>query len=166
MDRSAADSTSDGQVRRARPDDLSAVVGLWLELIDFHFAIDPYYRLKPNAAELAAEFLGTRIESENSLVLVADVDGSVIGYLMAEVASRPHVFEGDSVLLIMDACVTSGCRRRGVGKALVDELLRVARELGITRIEVGYNVKNETSTAFWREMGFKPFSAKSSMELT
>ena len=152
-------------LRMASVDDVNILVELWQELMNFHAARDSYYTCKPDAAELAVKYFEARIVDEKVTVLVAEVDGKVIGFLMAEPSSRPPVFEEKSTLMITDTCVNSDYRRLGIGEAMVDELIRIAREQNIKRIEVSYSVENEVSTAFWKKIGFKPFLVKASMEL-
>lgn len=153
-------------LRHARADDVDALVELWLELTDFHVALDSYYTRKPDATELMRDHFAKKIEVENAVVIIAEIDGKVVGYLMAEPSTRPPVFQGNSALTISDTCVKSDHRRLGIGKAMVDELISIARNQNIDRVEVGYSARNDVSIAFWEKIGFKPFSVKASMELT
>jgi ribosomal protein S18 acetylase RimI-like enzyme len=153
-------------LRRATADDVDALVELWLELTDFHVALDSYYTRKPDATGLMRDYFAKQIEVETAVVIVAETDGRVVGYLMAEPSTRPPVFEGNSALMISDTCVKPDHRRLGIGKAMVDELISIARNRSIDRVEVGYSARNEVSIAFWTKIGFRPFSVKASMELT
>jgi len=151
-------------IRPAQPSDVDAIAALWEELLDFHQERDPYYTRIPDAAKHSAEHLAKKMSEEETILLVAEFDGAVVGYLMARSHARPPVFVGGPVISISDICVKNGFRRGGTGVAMVDELLRLADEMGITRIEVGYAATNELSHAFWGKMGFKPFSITAALE--
>lgn len=152
------------QVREAVPGDLDQIVALWVELLDFHQARDPYYTRVPDSERSSAEHFTRAMESGTSTLLVAESENSVLGYLMAHTERRPPVFVGGAVLSISDICVKSGSRRGGVGVAMVNEILRIADEMGIERVEVGYSANNELSHAFWGKMGFKPFVVTAALE--
>jgi ribosomal protein S18 acetylase RimI-like enzyme len=103
---------------------------------------DPMYReqlaAEPDAIALPEEQL------EAGLVRVAEQDGAVVGF---------------SVLLDVpgDACELDGLfveperKRAGVGRALVDDARRIARERGARRIDV---VANPQAVAFYEAVGF------------
>ncbi len=147
-------------VRNARQEDLDALVELWVELTDFHRQLDSYYTARADANQKMAEYFAKQIDSDRAVVLVAEVDHAIAGYLMADIAHPPPVFEGPDYVMITDTCVRASVRRRGVGAKLVTTLMSVARERRIERVDVGYAACNALSTAFWTKMGFEPFSIR------
>ena len=95
-------------IRRAQPSDVDAIVALWEELLDFHQERDPYYTRVPDAAKHSAEHLAKKMSEEETILLVAEFDGAVVGYLMARSHPRPPVFVGGPVISISDICVKNG----------------------------------------------------------
>ncbi|MCX6346188.1 MAG: GNAT family N-acetyltransferase [Armatimonadetes bacterium] len=151
-------------IRRAKQSDLDAIVSLWVELLDFHQERDPYYTLNEDAQKHTAKHIAGTIDSLKSIVLVAESDNIVIGYLIANIQQRPPAYKGGALVSISDICVNGGSRRAGAGVAMVKELIKIADKKGIDRVEVGYSARNEHSVAFWDKMGFKPFNVTAALD--
>lgn len=64
--------------------------------------------------------------------LVAVVDGEVVGFAHHRLYSRPS--EGATGLFLDDLFTASQLRGRGVGRALIDRLAELARELGAAKV--------------------------------
>lgn len=75
-----------------------------------------------------------RFSSEQAAVVVADVDGEVMGFVALHLLPR---FEHDDHLARMLALVVdAGARDRGIGGRLIAEAERIAREAGAAFMEV------------------------------
>lgn len=88
----------------------------------------------------------SELRNELSLWLVAVEDGRVLGY----VGSQTVLGESD----MMNLAVRPDCRRRGIGKALVEalcEALRVEKAVSLT-LEV--RASNEAAKALYAALGF------------
>jgi GNAT superfamily N-acetyltransferase len=92
----------------------------------------------PDATELPVEQIG------DDLVRVAELDGDVVGFA---VLLRPAggACELDGLF------VEPGRMGAGVGRALVEDAMRIARERGATRIEV---VANLHAAGSYERLGF------------
>ena len=103
---------------------------------------EPMYRAQlaahPDAIELAAELI------TEGLVRVAEQNGAIVGFAVLLERSA-------------DACELDGLfveperMRAGVGRRLVKDAKRIARERGATRIDV---VANPQAVAFYEAVGF------------
>ena len=149
------------KIRPAAREDIDAMAELWTEFMDFHAARDPWFKRSESGHNSFAEFIRERIEDEKSIVLVAEADGKVVGHALAMITPRLPVFEPVEFAQIMDVAVAETHRRLGIGAKLVQEMMRIFRERGIHRVEVGAANTNEVATAFWRKMGFTPYMQKS-----
>jgi predicted N-acetyltransferase YhbS len=143
-------------IRPARPSDIRRIVELWEEFMEFHRVRDAWYETRDGAWESMVDFVRDAIENARRVALVAEVGGRVVGYALGEMATRPPVFKVREYGAITDAAVTAEWRRKGVGGALVEEMVRRLAKLGARRIEVSAACCNEVSTRFWRKMRFKP----------
>jgi GNAT superfamily N-acetyltransferase len=92
----------------------------------------------PDAVELPAD------QIENGLVRVAELGADVVGFA---VLLRPTggACELDGLF------VEPGRMGAGLGRALVEDAMRIARERGATRIEV---VANPEAVGFYERLGF------------
>jgi len=137
-------------VRRARPDDAPAVAGaIERLLVELGGA-------RPSDAELEQATRELIEDPEAGVVLIAETGGVLVGVLAASWQRAIHV--PGRYATIQDIWVLPSWRSRALGHDLIDELCELAREQGITRIEVG--LPKETfarigsTEAFYRVNGF------------
>jgi len=144
-------------VREARPEDVPAVLGLWEEFMDHHAALDPYFRRGEGGTGSFGKWLKQRVEDEKGLVLVAESDGLVVGYLLGSEAERPAVFDEQRYGMVYDLAVTASRRRRGIGARLLDGALERFAARGVGRVELNVLTTNEPASAFWEKHGFSVY---------
>jgi ribosomal protein S18 acetylase RimI-like enzyme len=144
-------------IRRAVANDLEAIGCLWQEFMDFHRERDSHFTRATDGHERFKKFISGHIASDNSCVLVAEKEGSVVGYCLAILAKYPPVFDKRDHGVVFDLAVTERYRRSGVGEKMYHTVQSWFSGRGVHRIELRVAVTNETSTAFWRKMGFKPY---------
>jgi GNAT superfamily N-acetyltransferase len=133
------------RVRSARPADGPAVVALVRGLAAFE-------RLPPPddaaAARLVEHAFGPRPRFD---LLVAEVDDAVRAYaLFFETYST---FRAAPSLFLEDLFVDPGARRRGIGRAMMHELARVAVGRGCERFEWTVLDWNADAQRFYRSLG-------------
>lgn len=92
----------------------------------------------PDALELSGDAIGQRRTR-----VATDVDGRIVGFVT--------VADGPGFLELEDLFVDPDWMRRGVGAALVGDVVAKARRAGIGRIEV---TANQHAMAFYRHAGF------------
>lgn len=153
-------------VRQAIPDDVEGIVPLWQEMTDFNAALDPRMGITPEGAEHFRQFLLLRLEDDNSCVLIAEVEGRIVGYTIGRVVSNPPVFSLSEYAYISDMCVTEGWRRRGIGRRLYQALCEWFRAKGLSVIQLSTLHHNPVSQAFWRAMGFSDYLDRLWCEIT
>ena len=67
---------------------------------------------------------------------------------------KPDLAHGDVVVEVPMLVVSSGARRRGVGKLLIKEIWRIAAEENATLIELVATKENDIARAFYKSLGF------------
>jgi ribosomal protein S18 acetylase RimI-like enzyme len=144
-------------IRKATTADVSGIVPLWKELMDFHKLRDMHFASAPDGEDYYREFITKHLGSTNSCVLVAEYRGGLVGYCLAIQAQLPQVFAHRHYGDIFDLAVTLKYRRLGVGEKLVAEALAWFKSRGLRRVETRVAATNEVSTSFWRKMGFRTF---------
>src|SRR5262249_7625790 len=144
-------------IREARRHDGPAVTALWKEMMDLHGALDGRFRFESGATREFERHFVTTIRSRDARVLVAEAGGQVVGYILGEIHDRKALYPAGKYGFISDICVTSCCRKQGMGRALVEGLMLWFKNRGITAVELFAADRNPESTAFWRAMGFVDF---------
>jgi len=92
------------------------------------------------------------IEDDRHEVLVAEVDGEVVGILEWTLLHEIH--EGSDTAIILSLYVAKSNRRMGVGEALVREAVRRARERGAEEVHVCAEKTNKPALNLYRKCGF------------
>ena len=146
-------------IREYRERDASAVTACIVELQEFERRIDE--RLRPGES-MAADYLGEllrRCGECNGKILVAECDGRVAGFIvvLTRVAFEALDDPPGHYALVSDLVVRDGVRRRGIGRALLQEAERCARAAGATELRIGVLSANRAARRLYRRAGFAPY---------
>lgn len=145
-------------IRDATRADLDAIVDRWIELMEAHAELHPeLYRPAEHGRGTYRSYLRERIGGKRSAVLVAEVEGEVVGYVLGGAGLRAPFFEVREVGMVYDIAVSPGSRRQGVAQALVDTLLERFRGWGLEHVQVSFSPHNPAASKFWPAQGFEPF---------
>ncbi len=87
--------------------------------------------------------------------LVADVDGTVVGFAAFGDFRDTAKWPGYRYVVELSIHVVETRWGRGVGRALVMALIRIARDAGKTEIVAGIDGDNTASIRFHEELGFR-----------
>jgi RimJ/RimL family protein N-acetyltransferase len=109
----------------------------------------PEYNLSVEEEEKIIEEFS---ESDNSILLVAEINDKVIGYL--ECSGGKSIINNHSVNLIIS--IEQGWRNQGVGKLLMQAALVWARSNGkIRRIQLSVYSENKAAIRLYEAFGFE-----------
>lgn len=150
------------RLQRAGPDDLAAVMLPWLALGEEHARLDDHYRLRAGADRQVRALLRALLRDAASRVVLvepvgADVGAEAIGLCLTRVDVAPPILRETRRGEISDLWVSPLARRRGIGRALVDDAIAWLREGGISRVEVRVAARNVDGRAFWDALDFAAF---------
>jgi GNAT superfamily N-acetyltransferase len=135
-------------IRPARPDDSEEIATLIRELAASEKLED---QAKATAEDLARHLFGDHPAAE---VLIAEVDGHPVGFALY--FSTFSTFRGQPGLYLEDLFVRPEHRSRGIGKALLAGVARVAVDRGCGRLEWAVLDWNTPSIEFYRSQGAVP----------
>lgn len=144
--------------RPARPDDVTAVLGLVRELAEYEHASD---QVRASVDDLSAALFGP-FGSEGAAggprvsALVAESDGRVVGIAVYFVSFS--TWTGRHGIYLEDLYVTPAERRRGVGRALLARLAAEAVANGWSRLEWSVLDWNTPAIEFYRACGAQALS--------
>lgn len=135
-------------IRPAQPADLPALCSLLGDL----FSIEADFKPEPALQRVGLERLLQR--PADALVLVAELDGVVIGMCTAQVLISTA--EGGEVALVEDVVVRTDHRGSGAGSALLAALETWCRERGIRRLQLLADRGNTPALDFYQRKGWQP----------
>jgi RimJ/RimL family protein N-acetyltransferase len=144
-------TASDGRpwtLRPARPTDARALAALFADVRrEGRWLVTP-----PSAVSQPSEafYIGEMIRDTNSLALVAEADGDVVGNVLISV-ERSVVSDHVGTLSI---CVADGWREVGIGSALVVAAKDWAVERGLAKVALGVFPDNLRAIAVYEHAGF------------
>ncbi|MGD2153714.1 MAG: GNAT family N-acetyltransferase [Gemmatimonadales bacterium] len=144
-------------VREASEQDIDRVVELWAEHLDFHARFDPRFRRREGSEDGFADHLRSRLGDVDFLLLVAEIDGEVEGFLHGELSDYPPCFADRSHGLIYDLAVSPRRQRAGLGTALLENGMAWFSAKGVPTVEGRVLMSNPVAMAFWRKSGFEPY---------
>ncbi len=144
----------DGRVREATHQELDRVAALWTLITHHHAHLDPVFEMRSDADGELGELIRAMARDPDTTILVYDEGGDLPGMCILRVDQSPPIMREVERAEITDLGVRPEARRRGVGRALVQEALRIVRALGVARVEVQVARGNEEGQAFWRSLGF------------
>lgn len=145
-------------VRPATPDDLPALVDLFLGFFDYlkETVADAFWRGAVADPALAAAFFEKAL-AEGELLLLAETGRVPVGYLAGRI--EPALVQESpirSVGHISHCYVSPRARGQGAGSALVEAAEGWFRARHIAFVELGYSLANDTAARFWTARGYAP----------
>lgn len=93
-----------------------------------------------------------RFAGEDARVVVADLDGEVLGFVA--VHAIPRFEHSDRIVRIMALVVDPGVRERGIGRLLMEEAERFGREIGAAFAEVTAGHHRPDAHRLYEEIGY------------
>ena len=142
--------SNEAQIRSAKPDDVPAILGLIRELAEYERLLD---QVVADEAALHRALFGERRYVE---ALVSIVDGETVGFALF--FHNFSTFLGKPGMYLEDLFVRPAFRGRGLGKALLTQVARIAVERDCGRMEWSVLDWNEPSIRFYESLGAKPQS--------
>jgi ribosomal protein S18 acetylase RimI-like enzyme len=145
-------------VRQAVPADLPAIGQLGALLVKTHHDFDSARFIAPtaNTPQGYANFLGTQLKEERVIILVAEGEGAVVGYVYAGLEGMDYMALRGPAGAIYDVVVDPTHRRQGVGKKLLEAAIKALKEKGAPQVVLSTAAKNEEAQRLFAKAGFRP----------
>ena len=135
-------------IRPATPADLPLIAELIRALAEYEKLAE---EVRFDEAKLGEKLFGERPYAE---VLIGEVDGAAMGFALF--FHNFSTFEGRPGIYLEDLFVRPEARGKGLGKALLAELARIAVERDCARLEWWVLDWNEPSIGFYESLGARP----------
>jgi ribosomal protein S18 acetylase RimI-like enzyme len=152
-------------VRDAARADLEQAAALGAEIVRLHHATNPKrFFMLDDAKDGYHWWLSQEIERPEAVILVAELEGNIVGYAYGAIEDRDWSILVDRHGAFHDLCVAESVRRKGIGRALVKAMLDRLEQLGAPRILARTMVQNAGAQRLIQEFGFVPTMTESTRE--
>ena len=150
-------------IRRAASSDAKKIVELRLLSQEHAEKSNPLiWRITEQGKKLLKQKVENDLADNNIMVLLAETNGKIIGYVQGEVTSRsdhtPRTVGHVSLMYVVKQF-----RRKGVGRRLMKELCKFFNSNKAEDLTVRYIIGNKEAEEFWRKLGFESIITTSSM---
>lgn len=144
------------RIEKATSADADALADLNRHVQALHVDGAPALFKPPVHEEVAAQF-DAWLEEDNAHAFIAYHGETAVGYLLAFIRERPAnpITRRWRALLIDQISVEPSWKGQGVGRALVEAALGVAREQDVDEVQATTWAFNEQAQAFFRALGFE-----------
>ncbi len=162
-----SDRPTDVRIRPATRADLAALGRLGALLVRTHYDFDPqrFIAATPRTERGYGSFLASQLEQRDGAVLVAEEDGTVIGYAYAGVEASDYMSLRGPAGVLHDVVVDPEHQRRGVGRMLLDAALAFLRSRGAPRVVLSTAARNAQAQRLFESAGFRQTMIEMTREL-
>jgi len=138
-------------IRTVRMEDAIALLEIQREVVeegDFFISVSEEFK---KTLEQQSEWIKNILENERETLLVAEMDGEIVGWIVFTTQDRKRLSHTGS----MGIMIKKEKRNLGIGKLLLEELLSWA-ELNplIEKVSLGVFSTNQKAIALYKSMGF------------
>ena len=159
----------DYEIRLTRTEDIPGIVNLYAEATKLMHRLSPAgfgERLRePIDVKKEQESFSQALADEGTVILVAEKDGEIAGFVMGVVEYHVDDLVDAPYLTVQYICVDERFRRTGMGKALMQEVERWAVSKGITNLDLMVLDTNTPAQSLFRKMGYVPLDIRMGKKL-
>jgi ribosomal protein S18 acetylase RimI-like enzyme len=143
-------------IRKANESDLDSIAALAeMKRIQYEAYQPVFHRRAPNALKEHRTFLKSLLNRENTLLLVAQQDAKVLGFVFVSVVEAPRVYDPQGkICFIDDFMVEDSVLRPTVGRELAQEAFKYSKQMGTVLANVVCGPMDTAKKALLRELGF------------
>ena len=145
-------------VRLATTDDVSGIMPIFSEVVDYHAAIDPevYTDADMNAFEQSVR---EQLTKDNWKIFVAEADEKIVGFLTLQMRSNRRQYGNVADVDGRIDCLAVGeqYRQMGIGTKLITAMETYLKSQGIFEIRLTVSVHNPAAIKCYEKMGMKPY---------
>ena len=150
--------------REASNNDIEALVRCHSRFMEHHINVDKRFKLRSDAEEKWPEQIAEAVGNKDTLVLIAEVDKTIVGCAYIIIKSGALDFGPEKIGYLCDVFVERGYRRNGIAKRFLSLSLKWLREKGIHTIEASWSVYSAEAKSTWPLLGFEPISMSGQMK--
>lgn len=154
-------------IRPAISADAPVLGGFGNRLTALHHEFDPRRFIAPTSGTASAygSFLGSQVDRPDGVLLVAEVEGTLAGYVWGGVEGIDYMSLRGPAGVVYDLFVDPARRRQGIGRLLLRASLCSLKALKAERVVLSTAHRNAAAQALFSSEGFRPTMIEMTHEL-
>ena len=147
-------------IRRATPTDSFLLSSLCIDVQRLHADHHPRIFKMQQSADFASAFFDEMLTDSEITIYIAEEDAQALGYIFCKLIEReesPFTYP-NRFLHIDQISVRPDVQGRGAGTALMDQVEKLAMELGVSKIQLDSWDFNTKAHTFFEALGFEKFN--------
>jgi ribosomal protein S18 acetylase RimI-like enzyme len=155
-------------IRPATRADIPVIGRLGALLVQTHHDFDPerFIAATPRTEQGYGSFLGSQLDKQDVIILVAEQRGDVVGYTYTSVEGYDYMSLRGPAGVLHDIVVEPTHRGEGVGRMLLDATLAILREHGAPRAVLETAEQNAAAQRLFVRAGFRRTMVEMTRELS
>ena len=142
------------EIRKANFNDINRLLNLLSEVLEIHAKLRPDLFVS-GTTKYSKEDLELMIKDENKPMFVATINDYVVGYAMCQIHIPSNNMYPVKIFHLDDLCVDEKYRHQGIGEALYQKVVEVAKVNDCYEITLNAWPGNEAALRFYEKMGLK-----------
>lgn len=145
------------KIRKLQEADIDGICELWKEFAKLREGLTKSRILNDDAADYFFGYATGLLSRKDTLTLVADDGGRIVGYLIATKQRRPPIYHHTQVAYLSDSFVAETHRGQGILRGFMGELHKWCKSESITAIDVQIFEANKDAQTVYRKLGFHDY---------
>jgi len=148
------------KIRPAKIKEAKEVAKLNVELMKHHLRYGEIYKIKKNALSISKKWHEKAPRSPNTLLLVAEIDGKIVGYAKANIRKRPPIYTVVEWGDISDIYVQPKFRKSGIAKKFMEEIFKWFKKKKMKYVDLYVAADNQVAQMLWKKYKFNEYFKK------
>ncbi len=103
------------------------------------------------------EIMANDINDKNTVILVAELEKKVVGYISASIISLEDAYV-EKVATLHEIAIEDEYQKLGIGKSLLDACIKLLKDCNVGYIKLSMIKENSKARNFYEENGFQSYS--------
>lgn len=153
------------KIKKATLQDVDGIIVMLKQICDYEHKLDKYYKPFSKYKDLDKVVIKS-LKDKNTIVFVAKSDKQVIGYSEGTIEKAPNYASISCKIGYIDTIIIDDkYRGKGIGKKILNELMKWFEGKKIKNIELEVNAYNKLGVDFWKNNNFFTYRLKMRRDL-
>jgi len=146
-------------LRKAKYDDYKGFLEVFSEIEEFHRLNAPWKFRKPESELFSKAYYQEILDNNDSIFILAEHKAEIVGYVLGtrKDANDFPILQKINYAQVNELAVKSNYRQQGIATKLMDEFEILAKEKGVSEIELNVWSFNQAAISFYEKKGYTSF---------